>query len=192
MGLAPSVTVYDSAYAFTVQPNNWISRRLDDSNSNVVSAISFAYLNLSQYEVHGLFEFSYLYNNFHGPHTMGADIFSVFYKLAAFLFRLPGFENEVSAAEPNSGVYTTFFGPLFIDFGWFGPILMLFFGIAVQRLWVLLRRGVVEVVPLYLYLAVVLFLAPVVNMISGAEGLLTISSFALYVLAYRLAVPQGA
>ena len=192
MGLPADVSVYKSSYAYTVQPNEWMTESMNSSQSPLLSEAYFTYLNLSQYVIHGLFEFSYLYANFHGGHTMGEDTFSVYYKLTAFLFRLPRFEERVTAAESNSGVFTTFFGPLYVDFGWFGPIVAFVFGLGAQKLWTSTRRGNIDLLPLFFYAVIVIFLAPVANMITGAEGLFVATSFALYYLSSRIAFPQKA
>jgi len=192
MGLPADVSVYESGYAYTVQPNEWITESMDRAQGLLLSEAYFTYLNFSQYIVHGLFEFSYLYGNFRGAHTMGEDTFSVYYKLAAFLFRLPSFEERVLAAEPNSGVFTTFFGPLYVDFGWFGPVIVFVFGLGAQKLWTSTERGNVDLLPLYFYAAIVIFLAPIVSMIANAEGLFVATSFVLYYLSSRIAFHQKA
>ncbi len=185
MGLAPESSVYNSDYAASLKPNGWIAQKIDNPGSLLASNTYFTYLNLTQYAVHGVFEFSYLYQNFTGAHTWGADTFSMYYKLGAFIFGLPGFEDRVLAAEPNSGVFTTFFGPLFIDFGWFGPLLVFGFGLVAQALWTQVRRGDVGLAPFYFYLVIVIFLSPIVNLLSNGEGLFILTSFALFWLGTR-------
>jgi hypothetical protein len=191
MGLPADVSVYQSGYAFTVQPNEWISDSMDHAQNQLLYETYLTYLNFSQYCVHGLFEFSYLYDNFRGAHTMGADTFSIYYKLVAFLFRLPSFDKQVLDAEPNPGVFTTFFGPLYVDFGWLGPLVLFVFGLGAQRLWTSAKLGNVNLLPLYFYAAIVMFASPVLNMISGAEGLFVATSFAVYYLLSRIVLPQG-
>lgn len=190
MGLPANESVYNSAYAYTVQPNNWIVESMNGTQSPLLSGAYFTYLNFTQYVVHGPFEFSYLYQNFSGAHTVGEDTFSLYYKLAAYVFKLPNFDEEVLAAQPNSGVYTTLFGPLYVDFGWFGPIVVFVLGLGAQKLWTSTKRGNIHALPLYFYAVIVIFLAPVVNMISGAEGIFVVTSFMLYYLSSRIAFPQ--
>jgi hypothetical protein len=175
----PMFTVYESGYAFTDRPNAWAGAALSGSRG-FVFYIYFTILVLLQYFVHGVFEFVYQYQHFSQAHLWGADTFSAYFKL----FHMLGFGRDpfelTQGASPRTGIYTTFFGPLFIDFGWWAMPLLALFGAALKKMWCLAMQDDYSVAPLYLYLAIVVLFMPVTNLISSAEGMYVITTLFLF------------
>jgi hypothetical protein len=179
MGLLAVASVYYSGYAFTLQPAGWIDQALNTGTSDALHLAYFAFLNICQYLLHGLFEFFYMYDHFQGPHTLGADNFGVYFRMFG---PITGFDTAatVLAAQPRPGVYTTFFGPVFSDFGWFGPFFVFFFGLGVQRVWKYVCAGHLGITPLYFYMVLVITLFPIVSMVPNGEGLFIITAFVMF------------
>ena len=181
MGISADFTMYRSGYAYTVQPSeratDFLSAR-DDFSIGFQS--TFALIHFAQYYTHGLLEFSLLEQYFVGPHTGGAFLLSAYYKLIALFVGLPSFDDAVLRTQPRVGVFNSFFGPLYVDFGWLGPLFMAAFAVALTRLWVRVVARDGRVVPLYLYLVAVVFFFPVVNLVVSAQGLFVITAFAMF------------
>ena len=86
----------------------------------------------------------------------------------------------------RSGVYTTFAGPMFLDFGWFAP---LFGFLLFSLLSVPFRRvvaGDLRWLPAALQVAVIVLLGPVVSIMDSSVGtFLLLATFALPLLARK-------
>ena len=192
MGLDVLVSIYESVYAFTVKPQPWLANALSSATSPMAYMALFTYLNLSQYLVHGVFEFCYLVDNFaYGiNHTYGMSTFFVYFKLIAPFIGIGDVEADILSAQPRSGIYTTFFGPIFVDFGWHGLFLVFLFGFFATHLWNSAKRLGERYIPLYLYIVIVIFFIPFVNLIEGAQGLYTITAFLMYATAHWLIGPR--
>ena len=63
-----------------------------------------------------LFEFGYLYNNYKKNYWYGGYTFNIFAKFINIVFRTNINLKEIQQSPPRTGVYTTFFGPIFIVF----------------------------------------------------------------------------
>jgi hypothetical protein len=179
-------SVYSSAYAFTLQPQEWVTHVMQ-SYRGIVSNTAFAILLASQYYLHGVFEFVYQIQNAPPNHIWGAASFNSYYKFAAYMMHWPTPDDLWNSVTVHRGIYTTFFGPVYSDFGWLGPIYMTGLGVLAQRTWENCRRGEIGAVPLYMYLIYVMFLFPVQNGIANNMGLYTLSAFGLFFLL----VPRG-
>jgi len=179
MNLNPLDTVYTSAFAFTLQPQAWISQiMLHDPG--LIGNIAFSVLMTCQYYLHGVFEFVYQYQNAPSMHIWGAASFNAYYKFLAVIMNWTRPSELWEAVSVRIGVFTTFFGPVFSDFGWFGVFYMTGMGILAQRLWERSRSGFIGAVPFYIYLVYTIFLFPVGNNVTNAQGLYSISVFALF------------
>ncbi len=179
MNLNPLDTVYSSAFAFTLQPQTWISQIMQHS-PGLIGDIAFAILMTCQYYLHSVFEFVYQYQNAPAMHIWGAASFNAYYKLVAFVMHWTKPEDLWVAVSVRIGIFTTFFGPVFSDFGWWGVFYMTAMGALSQRLWSRCRAGNIAAVPLYLYLVYTIFLFPVGNAIIFGQGLYNLSAFALF------------
>ncbi|MDD5249252.1 MAG: O-antigen ligase [Rhodocyclaceae bacterium] len=180
MGMDVAMTIHYSSYALTVQPVPWIE---DVLTNDYLGGAAFAWLHVSQYFIHGLFEFGYLYDNFVGAHTLGAMTFHPIYRLLALVLGLPTYDEFVLPELPRYGAYSTFFGPIYFDFGWFwGALVMGMFGFCAQRLWKAAVGSFQMFTPLYLYVAIIIFFAPVDNLIADGQGLFALCATFVYAL----------
>lgn len=185
MGLDYLYSALNSVYAFTVEPNDWVLGKI--FNSDDLSFLTYySLLNTGQYFTHGLFEFFYMYDHFNAENTYGAYNFSAYYKFVTILTGDYTTMDAVANAQPRIGTFTTFLGPVFVDFGWVGPVYMFFFGFVAGRIWSKCVSGEVMWVPLYFYFVLMLVFVPVVNFFVSAQGLYTITAFLLFVLISKL------
>ena len=107
-------------------------------------------------------------------------------KLKKELKRQAEILKKIQQSPPRTGVYTTFFGPIFIDFGWFSVVFIFFFGVFQKLIYNKIVQGRFQFIPLLFYLLIINFFMPVFNFINGAQGLYNLISFGFFVLIYIL------
>jgi hypothetical protein len=179
--MKPLTSIYSSGYAYTLQPQDWIAGVVD-RNQGIIGNFAFALLVTCQYYLHGVFEFVFQMQNAPAEHIWGAASFNAYYKFLAYFMGWPSPDDLWFAVTVRRGIYTTFFGPVFSDFGWFGLPYLLAFGVLAQRLWETARFGRFAALPLYAYVMYLIFLFPVTNGVTGNQGLYTLTAFAGFLL----------
>lgn len=175
-----------SGYNFTITPKEETKRKIIRSKNKTMQAARLSVVNFAQYYLHGVFEFGYLYNNYKHNHYYGAYTFNVFVKFINIIFRTNIDLRKIQKAPPRTGIYTTFFGPIFIDFGWLSLVFMFFFGVFQKIIYNKTLVGRFQFIPLLFYLLIINFFMPVFNFINGAQGLYTLFAFALFAIIYIL------
>jgi oligosaccharide repeat unit polymerase len=179
MELDQIYSILNSAYGFVLTPTARALKWMSDPNSYIGNSLVDV-MPLLQYYLHGLFEFGLLWQR---PDTQefqfGMQHFAPYFKVLGILGLSNYSEAMLEDAYYRVGVFTTFFGPLWIDFGWLGPLVMGAFGVFCAYCAALARKGVGEVIPLYAYLCVVLFFMPVTNLIVNAQGMYILNALLL-------------
>lgn len=173
-----------SNYNFTITPKNSTKNKIINSTNKTLQASRLAVINFAQYYLHGVYEFGYLYRNYEDNHHYGAYTFNIFAKFINIIFRTNINLNKIQESPPRTGIYTTFLGPIFIDFGWFSIIFMFFFGAIQKTVYNKCLEGRFQFIPLLFYFLIINFFMPVFNFINGAQGLYNIVSFIIFVLVY--------
>lgn len=169
MGFSMLDSITSSGYAYTIQPPSFVLSYLQD-DGNQWAAVLAGMFSLVQYVFHGIYEFSLLFNNFQSEHEMGGRTLWLPIKV---LSTLTGGWVSIGGVEhigERSGVFTTFVGPVFIDFGWLSPVALVVFGTVVGLPFRLLQKGRVEWLPSVVIVATGMILCPVVNIFSSASG----------------------
>ncbi len=175
-------SVIDSVYAANIGPSPEAVDGLANG-SPVVSQFYRAVLPNSMYYLSGAYEFSLLWER---PDNQefgyGTYMFSPIVKVInlAFENKNAGLDEETLAYR--TGVFNTFFGPVWIDFGWVSPLFCMLFGFIATSLGDKARSGNLAAAPLYFYAVVIAFYMPVLNFISSGYGIFVISSFGLFAL----------
>jgi oligosaccharide repeat unit polymerase len=181
-GVAFEDSVIDSVYAANIGPTPEAVDNLVNG-SPIVSQFYRAVLPNSMYYLSGVYEFSLLWER---PDVQefgyGSYMFSPFVKVANLALDNPGSLLDEETLAYRTGVFNTFFGPVWIDFGWVGPAFCLLFGFVTTRLGDSARSGNFASAPLYFYGVVIAFYMPVINYLSSGYGLFVISSFGLFAL----------
>lgn len=179
-------SVFDSVYAEFLQPND-AAREAINSGSDTAAFTYNTILPNGMYYLSGVYEMSVLWDRPDGQQfSYGQLLFLPFVRGAALLIDptlLTGV--DIQRYVYRDGVFQTFFGPLWIDFGWIGPLFMSLFGFVAQRLAAATRRGSVGKLPIYAFLAVVIFFMPVVNLLVNGLGMFCVIALALFAIYVR-------
>lgn len=176
-------SILNSAYGYVLTPNK-TALLLIGENGLAGRALA-ALLPLSQYYLHGVYEFSLLWTRPDAQvFTLGTQHFAPYIK-AASIFKLITYPDfGTYDIYYRTGVFTTFFGPLWADFAWGGPLFTMLLGMLAKRCGQWAREGRIAVMPLYAYLCVVVFFMPVVNLLVSAQGMYIVNAFVLVALLF--------
>lgn len=141
------------------------------------------FANFSIYFVHGIYEFAYAapYYLREGTWAWGGQTFDL---LAKPFCMLAGGECASEADAVRIGVYTTFWGPFFRDFGPWTAFAAFLLGFVIAKV----RNRALDsfaYVPLYSYLAVVTVFTPVVNLIQSGLGMYFLVAASLFAFMYE-------
>mgnify|MGYP003114561744 CR=1 FL=1 len=163
MNMLAVYSVKYSVYASMIQPNNAAMGWLEDDQGSFMFLLIFSFVNLAQYYTHGLLELLYqVSHETEITHSYGAYLLYIPYKMIGMFVALPDVFQKIAAAKMTLGAYTSFFGPVHSDFGWFSLLFMLLFGYYSGRIY---KISVVtlDYVPLSILLLATAFFFPVVN-----------------------------
>lgn len=173
-----------SAYAELLGPSDLAMRILTGENS--VFSIAFANaIPFFQYYLHGLYEFSLLWER--------PDV-QIFSYGAEHLFPYVKFASIIGIFDKSlitqdlyfrEGVFTTFFGSLWVDFGWFGLFVIFGLGFISKRIAVAAKSISSSFLPIYSFICVVIFFMPVVNLIVSAQGMYVANAFIIFHLIMK-------
>lgn len=182
MGRDAINSMYTSAYGFTVNPSAWAQMKMQDGDS-MLSQILTSAIPMLQYYVHSLFEWQLLWDRGSiQAHSFGLLLLDPYMK-GLSIFGLAE-QADIFSLFPRVGVFTTFFGPLWVDFGWFAPVVMILFGYMSRLLGRAAQAGDVGALPFYTFICVVLFLAPVANFLLS-KGMYAINAFIIFWIMSR-------
>ncbi|MBQ4820085.1 hypothetical protein [Aquimarina sp. MMG016] len=127
---------------------------------------------LKHYFVHGVFEYIRLVN--HLDKTTGYYyglyefyVFAKFFKV--FGVQIPSFY-DLNSISHKRAVYTTFWGPFYIDFGIFGIIIMFLWGRFVRKVHIRALQGNVQYVILFSFLATIILASFYINFLLGTAS----------------------
>lgn len=186
MGISALDSLQYSAYAYTLRVNDAVLDLI--RGGELVESLGGAIFSMLLYIFHGAFEFLYLFDNLEGHHTYGAETFWLLIKIAGTIvgsFDKPDLE---LIHNYRSGVFTTFAGPLFLDFGLLAPfaIGIIFYFLSIPQK--LVANGKVHWMPACLQCETIVVLSPILNLLQSATGtylLVAAISIALMGSCYR-------
>lgn len=177
-------SIQNSAYGYVITPDASAVQIMNQAG-NFVGAALTSFMPMLQYYLHGLFEFGLLWDRADNQQfTYGAQHFAPYLKgLSVF-----GISSGSSLENPNlyfrTGIFTTFFGPLWVDYAWLGPLFMLGFGLFSKYCAQRAREGFLGAMPLHTYFCVVVFFMPVVNFMISAQGMYIINALGIFWFFY--------
>ena len=175
-------SIFQSGYGYTIKPNAFAENVFEVGGP--LASILSSILPIAQYFTHSFFEFQLLWDTAETQiHSNGALHFLPYLKVLS-VFGFP-VEVDLWALFPRVGIFTSFYGPLWVDFGWYSIFVMFVFGMMTRRLGRLASVGDVGAYPLYCYFCVVLFFAPVVNFVISAQGMYSITAFTIFFILSR-------
>lgn len=168
MGLDPLVSIEFSGYAYTVRPNEtamaWLQARSE------TSPVWVAGFSLLQYVFHGFYEFCLLAQEVLSEHTGGTVTFWLPLKVLNTI-GLGGTPIDLENISGwRAGIFTSFLGPLYLDFGGWLPIasFLLFFALGVPAAG--LRSDRLAMLSYCSILCAICVLFPIVNLLDSAAG----------------------
>lgn len=168
MGLDPVLSLQVSGYAESLQPSNaalnWIESHPESSG------MFAALFSLCLYLYHGFFEFSHLYEQFAADHTKGAWIFWLPLKLISVVSGESLGVEASQLAGVREGIFSTFVGPVYIDFGWFGPVFALLLGRVLAVPVARLAAGRHMWLPASSMVCATILMSPMLNLLDSAAG----------------------
>ena len=177
MSLDISDSILVSGYAYTLAPNAAAQEIIN--RGGLLGSLMVSLLPIAQYYVHSILEFQILWGaNETQEFAGGGLLLAPYVKLFAF-FGI-GTVPDLSELFPRVGIFTSFWGPFWVDFGWFGPVVMFFLGMVMRVVGRMARLGETRAYPLYSYFCVVLFFMPVINFAISAQGMYVINAFVLF------------
>jgi hypothetical protein len=132
------------------------------------------------YYISGAYEFTNLWLR---PDTQtfayGAFNFIAFVRGIQILFAPDSEPLDEAALLSKIGVFQTFFGGAWVDFGYFGPLVLVLMGYFSRYLGLRARAGYLNALPLYLLVVSIVFFMPVADFIVGGLGNFVIGAFGL-------------
>ena len=160
--------------------------------SEMAAGLTYTAMSIQHYFLHGYHQFSLLESTFdEANRTWGA---AQFYPAAKFLGAL-GIETwsatELEDILEEPAVYYTFFGPVYMDFGYWGFLYCFILGLIVQMSW----KRALSSDPLhrlvYPYIAAVILHSSYLNMIQSGLGLYFLFALLTSGLALRIVALYG-
>jgi hypothetical protein len=174
-----SYSVRYSAYTFAVPLRPWALDYVSATTNS--SELVAGYFSLLQYFLHGFFEFQYLVDLKDSDFGGGSYTFFILPKLYATLFGNPGdsklVDMNATLLVPRSGVFTSFFGDLYIDFGYFFWGACVVFGFIAEVLRLHVMRGNVLAFPAYILMLTQLILAASISSLTVNMAIVSNISF---------------
>lgn len=180
MNMVATYSMEYSVYAFTVQPSDAAKEILGAGQNSFIFFVIFSLISFSQYYTHGLLELLYQVSNENQiVHSSGAFMLYIPYKLVASFVDLPNVFDIMESAKISAGAYTSFFGPVHSDFGWYSIFFMLLFGFYSQRTHEV-SKVAIDYVPLSILLSATAFFFPVVNFLLFGVNFYNLVGFVVF------------
>jgi hypothetical protein len=131
-----------------------------------VSALAYYATTVGQYVLHGFFEFFVVLHQKspNDPLLLGRYEFDLINRLGTAWEARSGFPvTDINVYNPRSGLFSTFWGPAFIDFGMLMVPYAFLLGLVIDYFRVQVQRGDLLALPLYALFIVQVAVSPYIN-----------------------------
>lgn len=174
-----------SVYSYCVPLNSWAWENLGSDNSS--RTLMLGYYSVLQYFLSGFFEFILLIDMKDSNFAYGDYTFFILPKIMKFLSSdgAGGIYSNAELFNPRPGVFQSFFGPLYIDFGDFFVIPCVIFGFVAEMLRLHVRQGNMMAFPAYVLMVSQLLLSPSFPTLLMNAAIMTNFTFLVLYLASR-------
>ena len=191
VGMTLEYSIMNSVYAQVIGPDTTAIEGIhsgDDTKRLWYAAV----VPNSLYLVSGLYEFSVLWNRPDEQYFMfGAYNLETYVRVLELVTGLEIMPVYAESAMYRTGIFSSFFGPLWVDVGWFSPIAMVVFGYFVGRLADTARYKSFHWRPLYFLLATTVIYFPVLNVLTFGQGTFMFTAFVIYGVAMEVGRYRG-
>ena len=163
--------------------------KIDDSfKEKVINSdsqnLEMAKYSMKHYFAHGPVEFIKRVNHVQRPFGTYFGMFT-FHPYVKF-FKLIGFNppslGELAEILKRKSVYTTFWGPIYLDFGWFSVFFTFLLGAAIKQIYLKALGGELINILFYAYFSFVVFGSMFVNLMTGSSLYILNALFVLWIL----------
>ena len=143
-------------------------------NGGMFGGLLAGLASLFQYALSGIFEFFSLVDSKREDFGFGAYQFSFIDKFIAFVTGGSAQASDIrlDLLNPRTGVFQSFFGPAYIDFGYFVVVFSLAFGAAAGFARRAVLAGNLFALPLYVLFIVQILLVPMIDGLTASAGAL--------------------
>ena len=170
--------------------------RLDDDFKNKVLLsddmnLEIAKYSLQHYFAHGVFEYIRLVNHVKRPQGTyyGEYEFNPYFKaLRLFGVKQKSFI-ELNEIVYKKNVYTTFWGPFYLDFGVFGIFIAFVFGAILKFIYIKARNGHLPYILFYSYFSFVILGSMFLNLMIGSS-IYIFNSLIIVLILYNIIPPS--
>jgi hypothetical protein len=171
-----------SGYAQTIPASDAIMYMIQSvEDAGLGTRFLFSILHFCQYYLHGVFEFFRVIEEFDASHSLGSYTYPLTNRILSLIFGFP----PALDVNPRAGVFSSMFGGMYLDFGWFAPIVCFVYGWVAQLTWHYAATSNVFLRPLYFIMVIAIFFAPVADLTNSSISSYVISSTLLLVIFGR-------
>ena len=176
------IDVVNSRYNDFVKIKPSKLKSLIASPKSVSTKAQIMFIHTGQYVIHGFYELNYIVKN-KFPKAYGVYSFNPIFKLTNRLGVTNKSLNTIKN-HPRDYVYTSFYGSLFIDFGWFALIPMFLLGLFQRWVYSLTTVNIIAKVFFVILLSINLVM-PIFNILSGTGLYLFFLLLAFLCISYK-------
>jgi len=176
--------VTNSRYNDFVKINERKIEELHHNSTTYSSKVQILLIHTGQYIVHGVYELDYIINK-DFPRANGMYSFNPVFKFMKKIGKTNVDIGNLKKHHPREYVYVTFFGSLFIDFGWVYVLLVFLFGMFQKLIYQLSETNPIAMLFWVILLSVNIAM-PIFNLTAGAGLYLMLYMFGLLIISFRL------
>jgi hypothetical protein len=178
----------DAIYNDFLKPEKSVLEKIHRLENIKTKQLLISGLQTGQYYTHGVFEFDNLLKTYHKNDSLnfqfGKYNFLNFIKLANKLGITHLDLSKIKKANPRGYSFTTFFGGLYIDVGWYGLVFMFLFGAFQKHIYNLVQRQKIELLPLLIFFSFLNFFMLSFNFLRGNGVSMIMASLMLILVVY--------
>lgn len=165
-----------------LEPSPVLFELIHSTNNNSIKKMMVSGFQIAQYYVHGVFEFDNLvkyYQKTPMKHQYGKFTFSIINKFTNKYEFTDSNLKEVQLMNPRGSTFITFFGGLYVDFGWFGLIMIFLYGCFQKRIVDKITFGNNSYLPLFFFFLFCNFFMLTFNFLKGTGTYILVVCFAI-------------
>ncbi|MCF6349958.1 MAG: hypothetical protein L3J23_02875 [Flavobacteriaceae bacterium] len=177
--------IKNARYNDLLKPKEKIIKYIkDNKKSDFSKSVIISSMQIGQYYTHGIFEFNYIlkyYKNKKFEKQLGKFTFFVIPK---FINKIGIYNVNVNnKISPREYTFISFFGGMYLDFGWFALVFMFALGAIQKIIFVQVKSNNIYFLPIFIFLIFINFFMLTFNFYRGT-GTYTLMSCLLFALTF--------